>query len=179
MEKRKKILKGIGAVVALLLCYFLFEHFMYVSTDDAYVEAHATLLAPKVAGYINKVNITDGQRVKKDEVLVEIDARDYENALVQAKGELAALEARRRDADRAFQRIADLFLGLLSGDRDARQLAGERVSRRSSLPLELVGQRLELGVDLLAADRRTPWICKTLVYRQGEAETLALPLLRA
>ncbi len=33
--------------------------------------------------------------------------------------------------------------------------------------------------DLLAPYRRTAWICKTLVYRQGEVETLALPLLRA
>jgi membrane fusion protein (multidrug efflux system) len=109
MDKRKKIFTAVGVVAGLLLCYLVFEHFMYVSTDDAYVEAHATLLAPKVAGYIVKVNVNEGQRVKKDDVLVEIDGRDYENALVQAKGELASLEARRRDADRSFQRIADLY----------------------------------------------------------------------
>ena len=33
--------------------------------------------------------------------------------------------------------------------------------------------------DLLAADRRTAWLCATLVDRQGEAQALALPLLRA
>jgi membrane fusion protein, multidrug efflux system len=109
MDKRKKILSAVGAVALVVLSYLLFEHFMYVSTDDAYVEAHTTLLAPKVQGYIVKVNVTEGQKVKKDDVLLEIDSRDYENALVQTKGELASLEARRRDADRAFQRIADLY----------------------------------------------------------------------
>ena len=33
--------------------------------------------------------------------------------------------------------------------------------------------------DLLPADRRTAWLCATLVDRQGEAAALALPLLRA
>jgi membrane fusion protein (multidrug efflux system) len=109
MDKRRKILTGIGAIAAFVLLYFLVQHFMYVTTDDAYVEAHATLLAPKVAGYVIKVNVTEGQKVKKDEVLVEIDSRDYENSLVQIKGELASLEARRRDADRSFDRISDLY----------------------------------------------------------------------
>src|SRR5262245_38711445 len=111
MDKRKKILTGVGIAAAIALSYFLFEHFMYVTTDDAYVEAHTVLMAPKVAGYVTKVNVNSGQKVKKDEVLAEIDSRDYENALVQAKGELASLEARRRDADRTFQRISDLYKG--------------------------------------------------------------------
>lgn len=109
MDKRKKIMVAVGAVAALLAVYFGYQHFTYVTTDDAYVEAHAVLLAPKVPGYINKVNIVEGQKVKKDDVLVEIDSRDYQNALVQIQGDLASLEARRRDADRSFQRIADLY----------------------------------------------------------------------
>lgn len=109
MNKRKKILTVIGSIAGLLAVYLIFEHFMYVTTDDAYVEAHSVLLAPKVPGYITTVNVTEGQKVKKGDILIEIDARDYENALVQAKGELASLEARRRDADRSFSRIADLY----------------------------------------------------------------------
>jgi len=82
---------------------------MYKTGDDAQVEAHAVMLAPKVAGLIVKVNVTEGQRVKKDEVLAEIDTRDFENALTQSKGDLTSLEARRRDADRTYQRLADLY----------------------------------------------------------------------
>jgi membrane fusion protein (multidrug efflux system) len=100
---------GVGSVAVLLGGYFFYQHLMYVTTDDAYVEAHSVLLAPKVNGYISKVNVVEGQKVKKDEVLVEIDARDYENSLVQIKGDLASLEARRRDADRSFSRIAAIY----------------------------------------------------------------------
>jgi membrane fusion protein (multidrug efflux system) len=109
MDNRKKILTIVGSMAFLLALYFGYQHVMYVTTDDAYVEAHAVLLAPKVNGYISKVNIVEGQKIKKGEVLVEIDPRDYENAFVQIKGDLASLEARRRDADRSFQRIADLY----------------------------------------------------------------------
>ena len=41
MDKRKKIMTGIGAAAVLALIYFLYQHFTYVTTDDAYVEAHA------------------------------------------------------------------------------------------------------------------------------------------
>jgi membrane fusion protein (multidrug efflux system) len=109
MDKRKKILAVVGTLALIIGTYFLYEHFTYVTTDNAKVDAHSLLLAPKVAGYILRVNVVEGQRVKKDEVLAEIDARDYENSLTQWKGELASLEARRRDADRSFQRIADLY----------------------------------------------------------------------
>lgn len=109
MEKRKKILIAAGTVALILVAYFLYEHFLYVTTDNAQVEAHAAMLAPKVSGFILTVNVTEGQRVQKGDVLAEIDARDYQNALTQAKGDLTSLEARRRDADRSFQRISQLF----------------------------------------------------------------------
>jgi membrane fusion protein, multidrug efflux system len=109
MDKRKKILSGIGALAAIAAVYFLYEHFMYVSTDNAQVEAHALMLSPKVQGYVTEVNVTEGQRVKKGDVILAIDSRDYENALTQAKGDLASLEARRRDAERSFNRISSLF----------------------------------------------------------------------
>ena len=48
--------------------------------------------------FVVAVNVNEGQRVKKDDVLVEIDSRDYQNTLTQARGELTSIEARRRDA---------------------------------------------------------------------------------
>ncbi len=46
-------------------------------------------LRPRVSGYIDKVNYTDGQEVKKGEVLFTIDDRTYRAALEQAQAELA------------------------------------------------------------------------------------------
>jgi membrane fusion protein (multidrug efflux system) len=109
MDKKKKILAGIGSVAAVGGIYLMVEHFMYVSTDNAQIEAHSMMIAPKVSGYVITVNVTEGQKVKKGDILAEIDARDFENALTQAKGELTSMEARRKDADRNFQRLNDLF----------------------------------------------------------------------
>jgi RND family efflux transporter MFP subunit len=47
----------------------------------------------RVTGYLNKVNFEDGQNVKKDQLLYEIDPEPYEAALDRAKGELARLKA--------------------------------------------------------------------------------------
>lgn len=111
MDKRKRILSVVGAVAAVAVIYFTYEHFTYVTTDNAQIEAPSVLLAPKVAGFVTKVNIKEGQHVKTGDVLVEIDARDYSNSLNQMKAELASLAAKRDDSERNFKRIAGLYKG--------------------------------------------------------------------
>ena len=106
---KKKLLGGAGLVGALLAGYFLFQHFMFVTTDDAQLDGHFVMLAAKVGGYVTSVQVEEGQRVKKDSVLAEIDARDYENTLRQMSSTMISLEAKKRDAERSFHRISQLF----------------------------------------------------------------------
>lgn len=108
MDKRKKIFSIVGAVAAVIVVYFVYEYFMYVETDNAQVEAHAVLMSAKVPGYIKAVTITDGQKVQKDEVLVQIDDRDYKAAYEAAKSEVLSLEARKNDAEKNYYRLRDL-----------------------------------------------------------------------
>jgi membrane fusion protein, multidrug efflux system len=70
----------------------------YESTDDAFIEGHIVPLSPKVGGYAVKVYVDDNQHVKKGDLLVEIDARDYQNRLEQAKANLEAAIAKHRTA---------------------------------------------------------------------------------
>jgi membrane fusion protein (multidrug efflux system) len=86
-----------------------YEHFAYVKTDNAQIFGHSLMLAPKVSGYINKVNITEGQKVDKGSILIEIDSRDYDNNLKQMKADLASIEAKRKDAERNYRRLMDLL----------------------------------------------------------------------
>jgi membrane fusion protein (multidrug efflux system) len=109
MANKKTILMSLGGLSLLAIFYFAYEHIMYVSTDNAQVEAHTVMLAPKVSGYVQKVFIVEGQRVKAGEVLVEIDPQEYENSLVQKKGEMASLEARRKEAQQNFTRLKNLL----------------------------------------------------------------------
>lgn len=64
-----------------------------VSTDDAYVDAHSALIAPKVAGYISAVTVGDNQPVKAGQVIARIDPRDYQTALDQARANVKAAQA--------------------------------------------------------------------------------------
>ena len=64
-----------------------------ISTDDAYVQADNTTIAPKVSGYISDVPVADNEQVKAGQVLARIDDRDFKVALEQAKADVAAAKA--------------------------------------------------------------------------------------
>jgi membrane fusion protein (multidrug efflux system) len=80
-----------GAAVALLAGASVYGRDWWtvgrfvVSTDDAYVKADTTSIAPKVSGYLSAVLVGDNQRVKAGEALARIDDRDFAVALDQAK----------------------------------------------------------------------------------------------
>ena len=61
-----------------------------VSTDDAYVKADSTTIAPKISGYIAAVPVGDNEPVKAGQVLARIDDRDFKVALEQAKADVEA-----------------------------------------------------------------------------------------
>jgi membrane fusion protein (multidrug efflux system) len=63
------------------------------STDDAYVQADNTVIAPKVSGYLRDVLVADNQPVKAGQPLARIDNRDYAVAVEQAKADVTAAQA--------------------------------------------------------------------------------------
>lgn len=69
-----------------------------VSTDDAYVNGHATFVAPRVAGQVTKVLVEDNNRVKKGDLIVQLDPQPYQ-AIVNIKA--SALASARSDLEAA------------------------------------------------------------------------------
>jgi membrane fusion protein (multidrug efflux system) len=69
------------------------------TTDDAYVKADSTIVAPKVSGYIAKVLVGDNEKVRAGQLLAKIDDRDFKAALEQARADVAAGEASVRNID--------------------------------------------------------------------------------
>jgi membrane fusion protein (multidrug efflux system) len=94
----KRILMA-GTAVALLAgaAWYGFDYWTVgrylVSTDDAYVKADNTTIAPKVSGYLRDVLVGDNERVTSGQVLARIDDPDFKVALDQAKADVAAAEA--------------------------------------------------------------------------------------
>jgi membrane fusion protein (multidrug efflux system) len=89
----------VGAAVAALAgaSWYGFDYWtvgrFLVSTDDAYVRADNTTIAPKVSGYLREVLVGDNEHVKAGEVLARIDERDFKVALDQARADVAAAKA--------------------------------------------------------------------------------------
>lgn len=67
-------------------------------TDNAYVRADITSLAPRVTGYVTAVEVRDHQAVRVGDVLFRIDDRDYRARLAQAQANLDAARARLANA---------------------------------------------------------------------------------
>jgi membrane fusion protein (multidrug efflux system) len=95
--RRRPVLTAVGG---LLLAAVAGGGYLYVdqaahfeSTDDAFIAARQTTLAPKVAGYITAVPVTDNQHVAAGDVIARIDDRDYRTALQQAEAQVAAAQA--------------------------------------------------------------------------------------
>jgi membrane fusion protein (multidrug efflux system) len=77
-------------------------------TDNAYVEADISIIAPRVAGYVRAVPVMDNQSVRAGDVLVRIEDRELQAHLAEARARLAARLAALDTLDResALQRSA-------------------------------------------------------------------------
>ena len=105
-RSRARVLMLVG-IVALIVAlawgiYWWVSGRFIESTDDAYLQADSTVVAPKVAGYVAEVYVKSNQAVKKGDPLVRLDNRQYQAQLDQAQ---AAIEARQADLDRAAAEI--------------------------------------------------------------------------
>jgi membrane fusion protein (multidrug efflux system) len=68
------------------------------STDDAVVQAHVVAVSPRVASNVSRVHINDNWHVAQGDLLVELDPRDFEAKLAQARANLAGAVSQHRAA---------------------------------------------------------------------------------
>jgi membrane fusion protein, multidrug efflux system len=94
---RKALMAGAAVAVLAGAAWYGWDYWTVgqylVSTDDAYVKADNTTVAPKISGYLHEVLVGDNERVKAGQVLARIDQRDFRVALDQAKADVAAAHA--------------------------------------------------------------------------------------
>lgn len=92
----------VAAVVLIVAAVVGLRYWLYArtheSTDDAFIDGTIVEVSPKVSGYVAKVYVKANQEVKEGDLIAEIDPRDYETRLEQARAALFAGEARLREA---------------------------------------------------------------------------------
>lgn len=102
-SKKKRLPFIIGGAILLVaaisgLIYWLYAR-QYESTDDAFIEGNIVQVSPKVSAYVAKVYVKENQQVHKGDLLVELDPKDYEARLEQAKAQLKAALAQRHQSE--------------------------------------------------------------------------------
>jgi membrane fusion protein, multidrug efflux system len=129
LTRTRKLLIGVlGVLVVAGVAAFgipwIEQTLSTVSTDDAYVNGHVTFVAPRVGGQIARVLVDDNNRVRRGNLIAELDKEPYQVAVSEKK---AAVDTANADLQAAIARV--------------RGIEGEARSRRWNL------QRAVEGVD--------------------------------
>jgi membrane fusion protein (multidrug efflux system) len=95
------ILLVVGGAIAGLLYWLHARH--YETTDDAFIDGNVIAVSPRVSAIVQKLYIDDNSSVKKGELLVELDPRDFQAALAQAEGNYASAQGKIQEAQAQVQ----------------------------------------------------------------------------
>lgn len=160
--KRRRLIWIILAVVALAAIIggvsYWFATRDLESTDDAYTDGRAIMIASKVSGYVTQLAVNDNQHVKAGDVLFQVDPRDYIAARDQARGQLAAAEGQlnaaraalalarisypaRLQAAQAQRQAAEATLTRAQADLRRQQSVPRAATSQQEIDLALAGQR--------------------------------------
>ena len=127
--RRKIVLGALGLVILAGVLWFgipwVETTLNTVSTDDAYVNGHVTFVAARVKGQVARVLVDDNYRVRKGDLLVQLDKEPFQIAvaikqaavdtatadLQAAKSKVRGIEAeamsRRRALEHAMENVDD------------------------------------------------------------------------
>lgn len=154
MGKLKRFIPKLVTLVLLLVAlgsaYLLYQRYQSQPwTRDGHVQADVVKIAPRVGGYLVKVNVTDNQFVRKGDLLFQIDPSSYQLAVDNAKVALdeareavAALEAsvqaaeamvkqREASVDSAESRIVEAQSGIESAQATIKEAESGVTSARA------------------------------------------------
>jgi membrane fusion protein (multidrug efflux system) len=116
-KKPFMILGGLVAVFGIITGIYLLATANQEGTDDAQVEADVVPVAARVNGQIAKRLVEDNQRVKKGDVLIQIDDADFAARVKQAEAELETARAQAAAADAQVQVVEASAKGGLQSAR--------------------------------------------------------------
>lgn len=92
-KKRFIILGSIASIILIIVLSVWITGRGHESTDNAQLDAMITPVRNIVQGFVVDVKFTDNQHVKKGDVLIEIDNKDYKAKVAQAQAALESAQA--------------------------------------------------------------------------------------
>lgn len=124
--KKKKVFTiyawTVITIVLLAFTYYWFFLRPYESTDDASIDTHIARVSASVYGRVERILVEDNQYVEAGSVLVELDARDYQNLLNQA---VAARNVALAKTPQLHSQIASLDANLKQAEANVKSASAE------------------------------------------------------
>jgi membrane fusion protein (multidrug efflux system) len=132
-SKKPLIIVAIVVVVLAIVGFFVwFAHRNQVSTDDAYTDGNVVTMVPKVSGYVIDLYVDDNRRVRKGDLLLRIDQRDYLTAKEQAVAQLALAQAQHKSSQDALRVARVQYPAQLESARAQQQAAAAVLAQAQS-----------------------------------------------
>jgi membrane fusion protein (multidrug efflux system) len=114
-RRRLLIISTLGALALAGGSFWYIDNVGYETTDDAAIEGHVIQVSPKVSAHVKTVHFDDNYQVKKGDLLIELDPRDFEVNLASAVANLASTQSKLTEAE-AQQNVARASLGQVKAD---------------------------------------------------------------
>ena len=99
-------------------------------------------LRSRVTGYLRKVKFTEGEPVKEDDVLYEIDPQTYEAELHRAEANIVLSQARMKRLDADLQRASSLRARNAISQEDFDKVSGDQSEAKASLSVSEASREL-------------------------------------
>ena len=87
----------VGLCLIIGVAWWLYAR-QFEKTDDAFIEGNMSLISPKIGSHVEKIHVGENQFVKKGDLLIELDSRETEAKLEQARAMLQTATARKSRA---------------------------------------------------------------------------------
>jgi RND family efflux transporter MFP subunit len=117
LETRRRVVTGLVVLLALLLAWALWWHYFRAPwTRDGRVRVEVVNIAAQISGQVVALPVSDNQRVKKGDVLFEIEPVDYKLALAQAEALVQSRQLQATIAQQDAQRRQELGAQAVSAE---------------------------------------------------------------
>lgn len=137
LPKSALAMGAIAVVVAITGILWLISPRTSESTDNAYLHADSSAVAPRIAGLVSAVLVQDNEVVRAGQPMVRIDTQDYDARIGQAQAAVADAEARVASARAelaalnaaerlAAARVRSVGAGISSADAETTRALADR-----------------------------------------------------
>lgn len=195
----RAVLLAVLLVAAVGSAAWWWTHRHQIHTDNAFIQADIVQISPKLSGTVSRVPVLENQSVQAGDLLLSIDAADYDVRVARARANLAAARARLQsaEADLALTREqsgagiaqaqAALRAAQAEAERDARdaaryrelyakdEVARQRVDRAETAA-EAARQQVEQARAALRQAQTAP---QQISVREAQVETAQAEVAQA